>query len=127
MDKGALRIAAIPLSRAAEGNDGSDVGLLELQFNALVRPAALVAPRSRFEVRLAGRWNHGLAIRELQHNRQYHVLTRQNVTLHHQKPISSHVPDAVLRFGTSILVSFSPSLQSSWPKSCRLYARHCLL
>src|SRR5580698_8980060 len=92
MDKGALRIAAIPLSRAAEGNDGSDVGLLELQFNALVRPAALVAPRSRFEVRLAGRWNHGLAIRELQQNREYHVLTRQNVTLHHQKPISSHVP-----------------------------------
>src|SRR5580698_6175906 len=97
MDKGALRIAAIPLSRAAEGNDGSDVGLLELQFNALVRPAALVAPRSRFEVRLAGRWNHGLAIRELQQNREYHVLTRQNVTLHHQKPISSHVPVATIR------------------------------
>jgi hypothetical protein len=96
MDKGALRIAAIPLSRAAEGNDGSDVGLLELQFNALVGPAALVAPRSRFAVRLAARWDYGQAIQELQQNREYDVLARQNVTLHHEKPISSHVP--VTRF-----------------------------
>ena len=93
MDKGALRIAAVPLPRAAEGNDGSDVGLLELQFNALVGPAAFVAPRSRFEVRQAARWDHGQPIQELQQNREYDVLTCQNVTLHHQKPISSHVPD----------------------------------
>lgn len=53
LDEGALRIAAVPLPRAAEGDDGSDVGLLELQLNAMVRPAALVAPHSGFDLRLA--------------------------------------------------------------------------
>ena len=53
MDEGTLWFAAVPLPRAAEGNDGSYVGVLELQLNPMVRSAARGAPHSGCNVRIA--------------------------------------------------------------------------
>lgn len=53
LDEGTLWTAAVPLPRTPAGNDGSYVGVLELQLSALVRSAARVAPHSGFNVRRA--------------------------------------------------------------------------
>jgi len=45
--KGTLRIATVSLPRKVESDDGSHLGLPELQPDALVRPATLTASRVR--------------------------------------------------------------------------------
>lgn len=46
LDERALWVAAVPLPRTPESHDGSDVGVLELQPNSLVRSAARATSQS---------------------------------------------------------------------------------
>src|SRR5439155_25778347 len=47
----ALRPATVPLPRPAKGHHGSHLGLLDLQLNALVRPAPRTASAGRCHVK----------------------------------------------------------------------------